>query len=143
MELLDSSQNNSFIDHYLDVPFDFSRVLFICTANDDMAIAGPLKDRMDVVRLSGYDIPEKVAIAKHYLVPKVFCEAGLWKRRGQPDRSSVAKGQEGNHSSLAEQVIRLGEKTNGPQKKRALQGTKNPHEVRSLPSSMQISATRL
>jgi ATP-dependent Lon protease len=52
-------------------------VLFVCTANDEGAIPGPLRDRMDIIRLSGYDIPEKVAIASRYLVPKTFREAGL------------------------------------------------------------------
>jgi ATP-dependent Lon protease len=77
LELLDRSNNNSFVDHYLDVPIDFSNVLFICTANDESAISGPLRDRMDIIRISGYDIPEKVAIAKKYLLPKSLLNAGL------------------------------------------------------------------
>lgn len=77
LELLDPNQNTSFVDHYLDVPVDFSRVLFVCTANDEGSIPGPLRDRMDIIRLSGYDIPEKVSIASRYLVPKTFLEAGL------------------------------------------------------------------
>jgi ATP-dependent Lon protease len=77
LELLDPNQNTSFVDHYLDVPVDFSRVLFVCTANDEGSIPGPLRDRMDIIRLSGYDIPEKVAIASRYLVPKTFHDAGL------------------------------------------------------------------
>ncbi len=56
---------------------DPSHVLFVCTANDEGSIPGPLRDRMDIIRLSGYDIPEKVAIASRYLVPKTFIEAGL------------------------------------------------------------------
>jgi Lon-like ATP-dependent protease len=77
LELLDPSQNNSFVDHYLDVPVDFSNVLFVCTANDESSIPGPLRDRMEIMRLSGYDIPEKVAIAKKYLVPKILKEVGI------------------------------------------------------------------
>lgn len=77
LELLDPNQNGSFTDHYLDVPVDFSDVLFVCTANDESTIPGPLKDRMEVIRLSGYDIPEKVAIASRYLVPKALSEAGF------------------------------------------------------------------
>ena len=65
------------MDHYLDVPADFSNVLFVCTANDESTIPGPLKDRMEVIRLSGYDIPEKVSIARTYLVPKVKGIASL------------------------------------------------------------------
>ena len=77
LELLDPNQNTSFVDHYLDVPVDFSNVLFVCTANDESTIPGPLKDRMEVIRLSGYDIPEKVSIASRYLVPKALRESGF------------------------------------------------------------------
>lgn len=61
---------------------DFSQVLFVCTANDESTIPGPLKDRMEIIRLSGYDIPEKVAIATRYLVPKALKEAGLQEASG-------------------------------------------------------------
>jgi len=77
LELLDPNQNTSFLDHYLDVPVDFSNVLFVCTANDESTIPGPLRDRMEIIRLSGYDIPEKVAIASKYLVPKALEQSGL------------------------------------------------------------------
>lgn len=87
LELLDPNQNSSFIDHYLDVPVDFSDVLFVCTANDESTIPGPLKDRMEVIRLSGYDIPEKVAIASRYLVPKALAEAGFM----EPDSASQVR----------------------------------------------------
>lgn len=82
LELLDPNQNASFVDHYLDVPTDFSNVLFVCTANDESTIPGPLKDRMEVIRLSGYDIPEKVAIASRYLVPKALRDAGFTDEGG-------------------------------------------------------------
>jgi ATP-dependent Lon protease len=77
LDLLDPNQNNSFVDNYLDVPVDFSKTLFICTANDEGAIYGPLRDRVDIIRLSGYDIPEKIAIAKQYLIPKAMAQSGL------------------------------------------------------------------
>lgn len=77
LEVLDPSQNSTFRDHFLDVPVDISQALFICTANELERIPGPLLDRMEVIRLSGYDFPEKVAIAEQYLVPKAMKENGL------------------------------------------------------------------
>jgi len=77
LEVLDPSQNSSFRDHFLDVPVDMSKVLFMCTANDLDNIPGPLRDRMEAISLSGYDVPEKVAIAEQYLVPKCYRKNGL------------------------------------------------------------------
>jgi len=77
LEVLDSSQNSNFRDHFLDVPVDISKILFMCTANSVESIPGPLYDRMEIMFLSGYDIPEKAAIAKDYLVPKAMRESGL------------------------------------------------------------------
>jgi ATP-dependent Lon protease len=78
LEVLDPSQNSSFRDHYLDEPVDISKVLFMCTANELERIPEPLLDRMEVIRLSGYDYPEKVAIGEQYLVPKSMRDNGLW-----------------------------------------------------------------
>ncbi len=77
LEVLDPEQNVDFLDHYLDVRFDLSKVLFVCTANQLDTIPGPLLDRMEVIRLSGYITAEKVQIAKHHLWPKQLKKAGI------------------------------------------------------------------
>ena len=77
LEVLDPEQNNSFTDHYLDVPFDLSKVMFVCTANQLDPIPGPLRDRMEVIHLSGYSEEEKEQICFRYLIPKEADENGL------------------------------------------------------------------
>ncbi|KAF7549567.1 hypothetical protein G7Z17_g6298 [Cylindrodendrum hubeiense] len=77
LELLDPEQNNSFLDHYMDVPVDLSKVLFVCTANMTDTIPRPLLDRMELITLSGYVSDEKMAIAERYLAPAAKEAAGL------------------------------------------------------------------
>ena len=81
LEVLDSEQNNSFTDHYIDLPFDLSGVMFITTANDADAIPGPLYDRMDILRVPSYTAEEKFHIAKGYLVKKQLKRNGLTARQ--------------------------------------------------------------
>eukprot|EP00300_Choanocystis_sp_HF-7_P019767 c20423_g1_i3.p1 GENE.c20423_g1_i3~~c20423_g1_i3.p1 ORF type:complete len:928 (+),score=214.71 c20423_g1_i3:143-2785(+) len=89
LEVLDPSQNTHFNDHYLDVPYDLSKVLFLCTANVLETIPKPLLDRMEVMRLSGYVLEEKVAIASQYLVPAALKESGLHKAQAQITEDSL------------------------------------------------------
>ena len=80
LEVLDPEQNKNFVDHYLDVEFDLSKVLFFATANTTETIPAPLLDRMEVIELPGYTLEEKVRIAEEHLVPRKMTEHGLTKK---------------------------------------------------------------
>lgn len=95
LEVLDPEQNIHFRDHYLDLPFDISQILFIATANTLDTIPRPLLDRMEVIRLSGYIEEEKIAIATKYLIPKSLAASGLGKKDvkySKPALLSIARG---------------------------------------------------
>lgn len=77
LEVLDSEQNNTFTDHYIDLPFDLSDVMFVTTANDYSTIPAPLRDRMEVIELQSYTLVEKINIAKKHLIPKQLKNCGL------------------------------------------------------------------
>ncbi len=88
LEVLDPEQNNSFSDHYIGLSFDLSRVMFITTANMTDPIPGPLKDRMEIIHLSGYTEQEKLGIAKSYLVPRQLTEHGISEKNiSIPDKT--------------------------------------------------------
>ena len=91
LEVLDPEQNDRFHDHYLDLNVDLSKVLFICTANQLDTIPGPLLDRMEVIRLSGYLADEKLAIASRHLLPRQLKRAGLTGRDVKISRPALRK----------------------------------------------------
>ena len=90
LEVLDPAQNNSFHDHYLNVAYDLSRVLFITTANVLDTIPAPLRDRMEVIDLPGYTTSDKVHIARRYLVPRALADSGVTQKQLRFDRRALA-----------------------------------------------------
>ncbi|MCW8860090.1 MAG: endopeptidase La [Deltaproteobacteria bacterium] len=90
LEVLDPEQNGSFRDHYLDVPFDLSNVMFIATANQMDTIPAPLLDRMEIIHLSGYILEEKLEIARRYLIPKSLKSHGMNRSQVSINKSTIA-----------------------------------------------------
>src|SRR5213076_2131646 len=103
LEVLDPEQNKDFVDHYIEVSVDLSKVMFICTANTLETISQPLIDRMEMVELSGYTMVEKLAIAKNHLVTKQLVEHGIGKDQLQLDDETL---QEIIHSYTREAGVR-------------------------------------
>jgi len=91
LEVLDPEQNTDFSDHYLNLPFDLSNVMFITTANMSDTIPGPLLDRMEVIRLAGYSLEEKLVIANRYLLPRQLKENGLEAKHLKIDDSTISR----------------------------------------------------
>ena len=91
LEVIDPAQNNEFVDHYLDIPFDLSKVLFIATANNLSLIPAPLRDRMEVIELESYTIKEKENIAAKYLIPRQIKENGLKKNQITFSKQAINK----------------------------------------------------
>jgi ATP-dependent Lon protease len=91
LEVLDPEQNATFADHYLDLDYDLSRVLFVCTANGLAGIPGPLRDRLEIIEVSGYTANEKLRIAERYLIPKQREATGLTTDNIQIDPEAVSR----------------------------------------------------
>jgi ATP-dependent Lon protease len=89
LEVLDPEQNVAFLDHYLDVPFDLSRVTFVATANQLDTIPPALRDRLEIIQLPGYTEAEKVQIARHHLLPRQLAEHGLARRKVAVDDAAL------------------------------------------------------
>lgn len=91
LEVMDPEQNNAFYDNYVETEFDLSKVMFIATANSLGSIQGPLRDRMEIIEVSGYTIEEKIEIAKNHLVPKQLDAHGITKKEFTIDKKTLEK----------------------------------------------------
>ena len=130
LEVLDPEQNVDFLDHYLDLRFDLSKVLFVCTANQMDSIPAPLLDRMEVINLAGYIAAEKLQIAKRYLLPRQIERAGLAKgavRLNQPTLRALIEGyaRDAGVRRLEKQLGKIVRKA----AVKTLEGTETPIEV--------------
>lgn len=136
LEVLDPEQNHEFLDHYLDVRYDLSNILFVTTANQLDTIPGPLLDRMEIIKLSGYILEEKAEIAKRYLIPKQMKEHGIRDSELQISDSvlSVIADQYARESgvrSMENQIKKIMRKT------ALLQAEKNLETAEVTPENIQ------
>ncbi len=162
LEVLDPEQNNSFRDHYLDLPFDISRVFFIVTANTLDTIPPALLDRMEIIELPGYINEEKLEIAKHYLVPKSLEKNGIKKNQVKYTRESLLhiancyareagvrnfeKNLDKIHRKLAREIVEANEarevnKKTEKKEKVAWDGAKKPGRKRTVKEADDLCLT--
>lgn len=139
LEVLDPQQNCNFTDHYLEVPFDLSEVLFITTANVTHTIPKPLLDRMEIIKLSGYTNPEKVQIASRHLLPRVLKENGLKKNEVKIPSSTLSKivsayTREAGVRNLERELATIARKIT-----RKIVETREKEELFNLPVSVKAS----
>ncbi len=141
LEVLDPEQNFSFSDHYLNVPFDLSKVMFICTANQLDTIPAPLRDRMEIIQIPGYTLQEKASIARRYLIPRQTEENGLTLEETQIPDSVVTKviQQYTREAGLRNLERELGSVCRKLARKKA-EGRKGPYKVtlKTLPKLLGI-----
>ena len=141
LEVLDPEQNSSFLDHYLDVPVDLSRVLFVCTANTLETIPGPLLDRMEVITLAGYVAQEKAMIASNYLIPDALKDSGL-----STDQLNIEPGAIDtllHHYSRENGVRNLKKYIEKICRKAALRLVNTDETVKPEPASLQVTSGNL
>jgi ATP-dependent Lon protease len=157
LEVLDPEQNDSFRDHYLDLPFDISHIFFIVTANTLDTIPAPLLDRMEIIQLPGYIDTEKLEIAKRYLIPKSLEKNGLKKSQVKYSRESLLyiangyareagvrnfeKNLDKIHRKLARQIVESSENAEAPEpgKQAAPTGTPIPEADAILPAGAEAA----
>jgi ATP-dependent Lon protease len=154
LEVLDPEQNNNFMDHYFDVPVDLSETLFIATANDISTIPGPLRDRMEIIELSGYTYDEKENIAKNHLIPKqikkngitennlIFMDPGINKLILQYTREAGVRGLEREVAKVCRQVAATVAKEQGKEKPEHIVKVVNAHNLEEFsgPTKFDVEA---
>ena len=138
LEVLDPEQNNTFSDHYLEVDFDLSEVMFVCTANS-LNIPGPLLDRMEIIRLPGYIEDEKLNIAKQYLIPKQLERNGLEKEEVNINDKSILDivryyTREAGVRGLERQIAKIFRKS---VKERVLADSKKSTAIKITPKNLE------